>query len=353
MKALQTFERSLAERYGKLYGKKDCRKKAEKEKRQLLLKGAAILAFLCAALLSGLAQSAENNQYMRFNQKGELIEIKRPSAEQGSISFSARVEVGTGASAREKEFFITVDPSGNTGEAEQTEILPQKTEAEKEEDELNQLIAGLNTDTTVSKVTMPQKLKNGRTLTWKKSEDSNLALYVTLAAVMLWVLYKSRFYTVEKEEKRAKESVVRELPEFINKIVLLMSAGVVLHTAFLKIVEDYAKSGRKQSYFYAQLTQVGRAVRETNGSLCQEFQQFAKRSGVKELIRVSNILSDNLNRGADLSEKLRQENSLLWFARKQQSEEKGRLAETKLTMPLMILLLVLILITIAPAMMEI
>mgnify|MGYP000656837785 FL=1 len=55
----------------------------------------------------------------------------------------------------------------------------------------------------------------------------------------------------------------------------------------------------------------------------------------------------------DWTEKLKQENSLLWLARKQQSEEKGRLAETKLTLPLMILLLVLIMMTIAPAMMEI
>ncbi len=178
-------------------------------------------------------------------------------------------------------------------------------------------------------------------------------LYFTLAVVMLWMLYKGRFYTVEKEEKRARESIIRELPQFINKMILLISAGVVLHTAFLKIVDDYEKSGKHGSYFYMQLTQIGRAVRETNGSLCQELQQFAKRSGVKELIRISNILSDNLNKGADLSEKLKQENSLLWLARKQQSEEKGRLAETKLTLPLMILLLVLIMMTIAPAMMEI
>ena len=49
---------------------------------------------------------------------------------------------------------------------------------------------------------------------------------------------------------------------------------------------------------------------------------------------------------------MKRENELLWFARKQQSEEKGRLAETKLTLPLMILLMVLIMVTVAPAMME-
>ncbi|WP_415931627.1 hypothetical protein [Zhenpiania hominis] len=350
---LQMFERSLAERYARLYGKKNFQKKVEKERRKLLFTGAAILAFLCAALLFGFAEGEESYEYMRFNQKGELIEIKRPSAEQGAISFSARVQMGAGASARTKEIFITIDPLGSAEEVDQDGILPEKTEEEKEEDELNQLIAGFNSDTTNSKITMPKELKNGENLVWKKSEDSSLMLYFTLAVVMLWMLYKGRFYTVEKEEKRARESIIRELPQFINKMILLISAGVVLHTAFLKIVDDYEKSGKHGSYFYMQLTQIGRAVRETNGSLCQELQQFAKRSGVKELIRISNILSDNLSKGADLSEKLKQENSLLWLARKQQSEEKGRLAETKLTLPLMILLLVLIMMTIAPAMMEI
>ena len=100
---LQMFERSLAERYARLYGKKNFQKKVEKERRKLLFTGAAILAFLCAALLFGLAEGEESYEYMRFNQKGELIEIKRPSAEQGAISFSARVQMGAGASARTKE----------------------------------------------------------------------------------------------------------------------------------------------------------------------------------------------------------------------------------------------------------
>ncbi len=39
----------------------------------------------------------------------------------------------------------------------------------------------------------------------------------------------------------------------------------------------------------------------------------------------------------------------MWIGRKKKAEEKGKLAETKLTFPLMILLLVLIMITVAPA----
>ena len=147
---LQMFERSLAERYARLYGKKNFQKKVEKERRKLLFTGAAILAFLCAVLLFGLAEGEESYEYMRFNQKGELIEIKRPSAEQGAISFSARVQMGAGASARTKEIFITIDPLGSAEEVDQDGILPEKTEEEKEEDELNQLIAVFNSDTTNS-----------------------------------------------------------------------------------------------------------------------------------------------------------------------------------------------------------
>ena len=43
---------------------------------------------------------------------------------------------------------------------------------------------------------------------------------------------------------------------------------------------------------------------------------------------------------------------LLWFSRKKRAAEKGRLAETKLTFPLMLLLLALVMVTTAPALLD-
>ena len=68
-----------------------------------------------------------------------------------------------------------------------------------------------------------------------------------------------------------------------------------------------------------------------------------------ELMRVSNIVNDNINKGVELTEKLQRESETLWINRKKNCEEKGKLAETKLTLPLMIFLIVLIVITVAPA----
>lgn len=70
------------------------------------------------------------------------------------------------------------------------------------------------------------------------------------------------------------------------------------------------------------------------------------------MIRVANIICDNVSKGTGLTEKLQAESEILWMNRKKNCEERGRLAETKLTLPLVIFLLVLIVITIAPALLE-
>ena len=148
----------------------------------------------------------------------------------------------------------------------------------------------------------------------------------------------------------AKTSIIRELPEFINKLVLLLSSGIVMQVAIEKIIDDDIKlRGGNTTYFYDQMRKIYHKSKETNAPMHIEFYRFARRSKVRELVRVTGILMDNVSKGSDLVIKLQREGEMLWFARKKQSEEKGRLAETKMTLPLVILLLVLVMITIAPA----
>ena len=90
----------------------------------------------------------------------------------------------------------------------------------------------------------------------------------------------------------------------------------------------------------------------------REFREFARahRSAggdtAKELMRISNIISDNISKGVELTDKLQRESETLWLNRKRDCEERGRLAETKLTLPLTFFLLVLIVITVSPALLE-
>lgn len=349
MRWYKEFELKLNERYARLYGEGDYSRKIEKELKTLLLKGAAAVLALLVITGAGFLSELAVYENISTSPGGEILKIKRPSTDEGSISFTARAKVKTDQGVMEKDFFITIEPAGKKEDGQQELLETEKTEQEKAEDELSRLISKINADTSKKQIILPRQLENGDPVTWSKAEKSNIALSLITILILLMLLYKNRFHTVKKEEQLARESVIRRLPEFINEMVLLLNAGVILNTAFLKIINNHQQ---EEDYFYNRMKQVSKSIKETNAALHLELKRFAKQSGVKELIRIANIISDNISKGTDLSEKLRQENELLWFARKQQAEERGRLAETKLTMPLMILLLVLIMVTVAPALME-
>jgi tight adherence protein C len=79
---------------------------------------------------------------------------------------------------------------------------------------------------------------------------------------------------------------------------------------------------------------------------------MAARSGVRELTRFASIVSDNIDKGSALAEKLKSEGELVWKLRKKDAEEAGRLAETKMILPMTLTLLTLVMITMAPAMLD-
>jgi hypothetical protein len=221
------------------------------------------------------------------------------------------------------------------------------------EDEINKAVKMLNRSSDGDSIVLPSELPGGIRLFWEESRSSKLPLLLSLFALIAFVLYQGRYSRLKKTEVEAKESIIKDLPEFINKLLLLMNAGLVLSSAFDRIMEKYKTPGREvKSYFYSQLLMVSRSTRETNSPMIEGLKDFAGRSGVRDFMRVVSIISDNVDKGTELVGKLQSESELLWLTKRKLAEEKGRLAESKLTFPLVILLLSLISVTIAPALME-
>lgn len=209
---------------------------------------------------------------------------------------------------------------------------------------------------------LPVSLGDQIYLEWRRQNSFSFATLIIIFCFGLVFIYLNRFKKIDKEIKERNNSIVNQLPDFVNKLVLLLNAGIVVSTAISKIAEDHgstyaqnrATNSKKMKGWnlYNELYEIEKRVKQTNVSMINELNEFSKRSGLRELIRVSTIISENINKGSSLSEKLEAEGELLWLSRKKKAEEKGRLAETKLTFPLVILLLVLVMITIAPALME-
>ena len=157
---------------------------------------------------------------------------------------------------------------------------------------------------------------------------------------------------VKKELEKQREDIIFTLPSFINQLLLLLNSGTMLDDAFMKIAKAYGMiSDDKQNYFTREVYKIAEASLKNGENVIAGFYRFARFSNVKELTRVANILLENQNKGVDLWDKVAKEGEGLWDERKRLATEKIHLAETKMALPLGILLISLIIIAAAPAMM--
>lgn len=315
--------------------------------RQIRLIAAAGAVLILADLIVSMTGAS-----IPIRQEGGDLYLIRPAAgdSAGHIRLAARVDSADGQ--YEDTFEIRLDPVREKGASEPSD-QPAAVSASAEDlvgSELRQITAGLNEDLTSRKVLLPSALSGGQRIHWSRKTGSNALLLLCLCAGSAIVIYRGRFRPLQRRDEARRACVRRQLPLFLNELVLMLGAGLVLTRAFRLAAERGA--GGEEDYFRSNLRRICLSMQNTNGSLHEELRSFAKSSGVNELIRVSNIISDNINKGAELTRKLETESESLWLARKLHAEERGRIAETKMTLPLSVFLCVLIIITVAPALLQ-
>ena len=149
-----------------------------------------------------------------------------------------------------------------------------------------------------------------------------------------------------------EEDIRRNLPGFCNQLTMLMDCGLIVPDAICRIADGYRKQERPGYFRRMILDVVVRSDREER-SMPSLMNEYAEKIHVREWTRVVNLLTENQLLGIDLRSKLRAEGEILWTQRKKLAEEKGKLAETRMTMPLAVLLMVLIMITAAPAVLHV
>lgn len=216
---------------------------------------------------------------------------------------------------------------------------------------IDKLVENIGQTQSGKTVILPKKTIGGLSLTWSTPREIVYFFIPIMIALFGYYAYRKRYSKIDKMIKEDRESVARDFPDFLSKLLLLLNAGMVISSALAKIADDYEKRKRtgEERYFYEELCGMQNRIRTSNAILAVEFSELALKTGRREVMRFSAILSDNIDKGSALAEKLTQESEMLWTMRKKNAEEKGRIAETKLTFPMVLQLLVIILITIAPA----
>jgi tight adherence protein C len=346
--------RKQQERLEKLYGTGDYTTLIAKNRKRSIWLIAAFLTLVIFLMILQIYRANVSYQGVSLDGKGNISSVERPASGEETIVLHTDIISDSGETISDLGITLTITPLQTVEQQKESENdVSRDSKANVTQHEIRKAIYQINSDTSVRTVALPKKLDDGTKIYWVPKKTYNGWIIVFVIIIGCYAIYYNRDAGLTKNEKTAKESVLRELPEFVNKLVLLLNAGLILSNAFYKIVLDHERiRGGENNYFYEQLSHILVKCHETNESVQLEIRRFAVRTGVVEFMRLSNIINDSMTKGSDLMNQLIMEGDSLWSARRKQMEEKGKIAETKLTLPLVILLLVLLMITISPAMME-
>lgn len=151
---------------------------------------------------------------------------------------------------------------------------------------------------------------------------------------------------------RLSRDILLELPTFINELLLLLGSGMVLQEALIVIAKNYEDAQMQENLFINDYCNLYKESKKTGRGMVQLLEHYGKKSHVKELSKVANVIADGEKKGINLWEELEGQSKTLWEERKKYAQERIRISETKMSFPLGLLLIALIIITAAPAMMQ-
>ena len=219
---------------------------------------------------------------------------------------------------------------------------------------IQEIVDEISTSQEEGDVTLPAQIGDDIRLTWMQYDTDGLIWIILFGVVLTAEVFFRRYFFAEREVRRYRQGIVRYFPPFIDKLVLLLNSGLTVMTAMEKMAEDCQLTAEydKKNILAYEAAQIGKRVKEMNASVVKEWRQFASRTGINEIMRFSTIIEDNIGKGTSLAKKLEIEGNLLRDKEKQSMQEKMRMIDTKLTLPMILMLFSLVLVTVAPAMMQ-
>jgi hypothetical protein len=304
------------------------------------------LLFILMLAASIVAESRNEGIYI-VSDDGNLegIEQRREdTAAEYNITLS--YDLGEGEKTRE----ITVTKSG-TSKRNAEGTGPDESKIAGKEAEIDSIVYRIK-NSDEKRIELPDELSDGTKLSWTKRRDlSGMTLYIPVLYIFVMiVMIRDRLTAPAREMRNTGKEIYKELPRFTNQLLLLMNAGVILSDAFERICKSYTLvPGKDLSVFESEMINISEMNRDHRMGTAGMLSELAKKTNVKELMRISTILKENEWRGSDVIENLARESEFMWEERKITAKEKGKMIDAKMAYPMGMLLVQLIIITMAPA----
>ena len=258
---------------------------------------------------------------------------------QEDVPVLLRAEIQYGEFVRETTVKVTV-------------VKRNETPQEREKSKLSELLQrAQEEDPESEKIQLPTEIE-GRKISWEEDIPETgwkiLAGALLLAAAVFFFQDKDLHDLVEKKKREER----RSYPEILQKLTLYLEAGLTVRSAFCRVAEDYEKERKRGGRCREAYEEMLIATREIHMGVPEgaAYENFGKRTGVREYVRLSTFLTQNLKKGSStLLQQLKEESVQAEELRIQNARKLSEEATTKLLLPMVMLLVVVMVMIMVPA----
>ena len=284
----------------------------------------------------------ESSSYALIDSDGTVGNLGMKGDESEKVILSAVLVYDNGTAEgfrREKEYLVTVLP-------------PVMTDQERLSEKIRESIRRADEDSAAeAELPLPREVENRR-LEWEEKPADpgfSILLFAGIVAVLTAAVMRSRLH--ESVEKRERQMIL-DYPQIISKFVLYLGAGLSIRSTFLRLGEEYQKgreAGKEERGAYEEILRVCREL-SSGVSETEAYAHFGQRCRPRQYARLSTLLTQNLRKGnQELLSVMQQEAQASYEERRNMARKLGEEAETKLLLPMIMMLTITMLIIIIPA----
>jgi len=170
-------------------------------------------------------------------------------------------------------------------------------------------------------------------------------IFVIFSLGLVGGLYLLPDYELKQKIKKRRREIQMEFPDFLNKITLLISAGMTVPRAWDKVVTESRTSTQLYKELYRSLADI-----RAGNPLSQAYEDLARRCRMPEINKFVTAILQNMRKGnTELAAVLSVQAAECWEMRKHLARRLGEEASTKLLFPLILMFAAILIIVAAPA----
>lgn len=221
-------------------------------------------------------------------------------------------------------------------------VLPvKKSQSEMLWDKWKEVYTEMSESTADKDFLQLPSVIEGKQVLYKSKENNYILIIVALGILIIAFIPMVLDSRTEEKIKQREQELRIDYPEFVEKFVLLISAGLNCKGAWYRMSEEYKRkhsNGGKKRYLYEEMLLTRRQL-ENGMNEGKAYELFGKRMGLLKYMKFSTVLVQNLKKGsADLLNILEYEAVDVLKERRENAKILGEQAGTKLLMPMMLMM---------------